>query len=449
MTLLCAALFLTAAVPVNAPRARLARPAAVVVCANAAAQEEEPEQEQDDSPFEALLAALDEELDDDTSIERLAQLGVDLPRLVLAWHRPSDDAPSGRALDERQWSRIERAAERVSRRPLQQVLESELAGVDPAPVALAALRLLGRIGSSAQAELLIELLVELDAERPGRGESSAIALSSFAAIQRRDKQLAGELGARVASFPKLWLGLVARELAAIAAHEEDLDLVWTALSAELAQDAMLSVLVQVAPNYVYRVDERRLGPLRRRMRSADTRTAEMAIQALSSLGDGSIVEQLIAFLTQSDPRINRAAAHGLRTLTGLPYGTDVDRWEHWHTESLTWWHEHGATLADDLRWSDAKEATRLVVEIARQRLHRAELVDALIQTFERSDEEVVDLAILCLRELRWGGTSRRLIDTLDSHPSAQVQAYAWRALRTLTGLDAGPDAEAWRLALLL
>jgi hypothetical protein len=30
-----------------------------------------------------------------------------------------------------------------------------------------------------------------------------------------------------------------------------------------------------------------------------------------------------------------------------------------------------------------------------------------------------------------------------------VQGRAWRALRELTGFDAGPEPEGWRLALLL
>jgi hypothetical protein len=153
-------------------------------------------------------------------------------------------------------------------------------------------------------------------------------------------------------------------------------------------------------------------------------------------------------MSQANPRIVDAAYWGLRELSGLPTGPDVERWERWLESSRAWWRERGSDLDIDLRWGSAEVATERIVEIASQRLRRHELSHALTLTFERDEEEVVDLAIRCLRELRWQGTKRHLVELLE-HPSARVQGRAWRALRELTGFDAGPEPEGWRLALLL
>jgi|GEM_PF-3935446 len=404
-------------------------------------------QEDEESRFDALLTALDPSVPDDDAVERLATLGADLARLVIAWHRTEE--ASATPFDDAAWLRIERAAERIDRSSQQSVITTELAGDDPPRVAAAALHLLRRIGSADQADQLVELLHELAIPRPGRGDASDLALSTLREIQRRDKRLSGALGTRIENLPANWIGLVARDLARVGLDADDLDFVWRGLERRIGETALLSALAIVADDFVYRVDDGQLAVLRRRMLSAETDIAEQAVMAAARLGDDTIVEQLIAFLTQSEPRIRVAAAYGLKTLTGLPFGQEVELWERWYERSTAWWEKHGDTLADELRWSDGETAIELILEIARQRMRRAELVDALVGTFERSDDEVVDLAVLCLRELRWHGTPRRLVDLLETSKSARVQGIAWRALRTLTGLDAGPEGADWRLALLL
>lgn len=411
------------------------------------------DEDEDPERFDALLAALDPKLDEEAAVERLASMGTQLARLVLDWHRTNAEDGAARAdadpFDEGAWRRVERAAERIDRGAQQSAIAAELTGDDPPAVARAAFHLLRRVGSSDQADLFVELLLELDVQRPGRGEASDLALSTFRLVQARDRRLSAALGSRIGSIPNAWRGLIAHDLARVGAHADDLAFIWRGLEMRVGETPLLSALAIVADDFVYRVDDAQLHVLRRRMLSADLDVAEQAIMAASRLGDDSIVEQLIAFLTQSDPRIRAAAAYGLTTLTDLPFGQDVELWEHWYERAETWWDERGRTLADDLRWAESEVAIELILEVARQRMRRAELVDALIGTFERTDDEVVDLAVLCLRELHWHGAPRRLVQVLESHQSARVQGIAWRALRTLTGLDAGPEADDWRLALLL
>jgi hypothetical protein len=196
------------------------------------------------------------------------------------------------------------------------------------------------------------------------------------------------------------------------------------------------------------VPEQRLAFLRSRLTAVDVGTVERAIVALTRLCDDQCAEQLVALMSQANPRIVDAAYWGLRELSGLPTGPDVERWEKWLETSRTWWRERGGELESDLRWGSADVATERIVEIASQRLRRHELSHALTLTFERDEGEVVDLAIRAMRELRWQGTKRHLVELLE-HPSARVQGRAWRALRELTGFDAGPEPEGWRLALLL
>jgi hypothetical protein len=404
-------------------------------------------EDDDATRFAALLLQLDPALDDDLAVAKIAKLGVATVTLVLDWHRPEKGAASGRSFDAGAWSRIERAVERVSRPEQYAALAANLAGDDPPQVAAAGLRLMGRIGASSQTDLLLELVDELKLPRPSGSTNGELALTAFAGIQLRDSELSAELGARATRIPEGWIAPLAR-VVALGESPRDLMLTLRGLEARVAEEPLLSVLGQVAPRFVGRVEEADLVPLRRRLLSADVSQMELATIALARLGDDGIVEQLIAFLTQSNTRVRSAAHFGLHELTGLPFGADSERWELWHAKSVAWWDEHGATLADDVRWLDSERAIELIIEIAPQKMHRAELLDALLEAFERDEEEVVDLAILCMRELRWSGTTRRLVVELEHH-SARSQGRAWRALRTLTGLDAGPEASAWRAALLL
>jgi len=397
---------------------------------------------------EQLAALLDPALATDASVAGLAGLGANLAPRLVTYVRPTSERPDGRTPTDVDWERLERALDRLPRAATARALETALVGEDDPHTAAVALRVLGRVGAAEQADLLVSLIDELGARSVRPGELLERVRSAVAAMQGRDRDLSRSLAARNERVPAPWRLPLARALA-IGSGPEDLELLWQSIGRGARdENAALALLGELAPLYAGQVTENRLALVRSKLTSADVAAVEHAVVALGRLGDHVCAEQMIALMTQANPRIRAAAHWGLRELTDLPTGPVPERWEAWLTEARAWWSEHGATLKDELRWGAPEAATERIVEIAGQRLRRAELVTALCATFERDEEEVVDLAIRCLRELRYGGTARQLVRLLD-HPSARVKGRAWRALRELTGFDAGPDPDGWRMALSL
>jgi hypothetical protein len=397
---------------------------------------------------EQLAALLDPALATDAAVAGLAGLGANLAPRLVTYVRPTSERPDGRSPTELDWERLERALDRLPRAATARALETALVGEDDPHTAAVALRVLGRVGAAEQADLFVALLDELGARTVRPGPQLELVRSAAAAVQGRDRDFSRSLAARHERLPAAWRLPVARALA-IGDGPDDLELLWQSIGrGSRDENAALALLGELAPHYAGSVPEHRLATLRAKLVSADVAAVEHAVVALGRLGDHVCAEQLIALMTQANPRIRAAAHWGLRELTSLPTGPVPERWEAWLAESRRWWHEHGSALNDELRWGSPEAATERIVEIAGQRLRRGELVAALCTTFERDEEDVVDLAIRCLRELRYGGTARHLVRLLD-HPSARVQGRAWRALRELTGFDAGPEPDAWRMALAL
>ncbi|MEZ5977755.1 MAG: hypothetical protein R3F34_06010 [Planctomycetota bacterium] len=397
---------------------------------------------------ERFVSALDPKLDEETAAAQLASIGSNLPETVLAWVRPSEEAPEGHDLDDAAWRRIELAFDRHSRQPLARSLERGLAGPDEPRVARAGVRLLGAVGAAEQANLAIELSRELgsDAARPGL--DAELFCTSVSRMQRRDGTTSAAFASLFTSIDPAWLVPIARSLA-IGAAPEDLAFVWTGIERRgPAQPAFLSVLADVARLYVGRIADPELEKLRSRLRDADIGIVEHSVVCLGRLGDDECAEQLVALMSQRNSRIRKAAHWGMRELTGLPFGDDYRIWERWVDQGRAWWRDNAASLPDELRWGDKPVANARIVEIAKQRLRRNELVHLLATTFEREEDEVVNLAIRAIAQLRWSGTELFLVELLE-HPSSRVQGRAWRALREVTGYDAGPEAEDWRRALAL
>jgi hypothetical protein len=395
-----------------------------------------------------LAALLAPERPEDQAVAGLAALGANLAPRLITFVRPTSERPEGRSLSDGDWRRIELGIDRLPRAAVARALETALVGEDDPATTRVALRLFGRVASSEQADLYTSLLRELALTSVRPGPDLDLVRTATAAVQSRDRSFSRALVSRSDALPSHWLLPLARALA-VGRSADDLELLWhVATRGGKNEVPALTLLGDLAPAYVGAVSETRLSYLRSRLTAVDVGTVERAIVALTRLCDDQCAEQLVALMSQANPRIVDAAYWGLRELSGLPTGPDVARWEKWLEDSRAWWREHGDELADDLRWGNADLATERIVEIASQRLRRHELVHALTLTFERDEEEVVDLAIRCLRELRWQGTKRHLVELLE-HPAARVQGRAWRALRELTGFDAGPDPEGWRLALLL
>jgi len=395
-----------------------------------------------------LAALLSPSLPEERAGAGLAVLGANLAPRLITYVRPTAERPDGRALSDGDWRRIELGVGRLPRAAFARALETALAGEDDPATARVAMRLLGRVGSSEQADLFTALLGELALTSVRPGPDLDLVRTATAAVQTRDRSFSRALASRSDSLPAQWLLPLARALA-VGLSGDDLELLWhVATRGGPNEVPALTLLGDLARSYVGSVSEQRFTFLRTRLTAVDVGVVECAIVALTRLCDDQCAEQLVALMSQANPRIVDAAYWGLRELSGLPTGPDVDRWEKWLATSRAWWHERGGEIENDLRWGSADIAIERIVEIASQRLRRHELVQALTLTFERDEEEVVDLAIRCLRELRWQGTKRHLVELLE-HPSAQVQGRAWRALRELTGFDAGPEAASWRLALLL
>ena len=189
-------------------------------------------------------------------------------------------------------------------------------------------------------------------------------------------------------------------------------------------------------------DEFVLDGVRRYLRHGDPALASAACRAASALGDDGSVEALIALLEHEQARVRSAAAEALRSLSGLAFALDHERWASWYQVESRWWSERAEGELARIEGARGQEFVRAARQVLEHRLYRGRIAEAFVQALARRDAEEVWMACRALGELRSRVAIPALIECLE-HPEKSVREAAWRALRDITGADLPPEAASW------
>lgn len=155
---------------------------------------------------------------------------------------------------------------------------------------------------------------------------------------------------------------------------------------------------------------------------------QAAIQALARTQQRSAVIPLISLLSSDVAAVREAAAAALEELTGLPYGTDIARWQQWWQQHKDWTDEEwlaarNAALQDQVRklQADLSRAEAYIVQLHQQIYSKTPPADRLnhFQTLVQSD-----------------------------YPAVRVQAIVWM-VESLPELDSSQQRQVTQLLLQL
>jgi len=309
----------------------------------------------------------------------------------------------------------------------------------------AALRWLGEAGDTRSLLRFLRHFSERDpnALRLRRVQQAVERAVALVLARQRDPTPWNEALLPAADSP-LWPAL-ARALAANDAVDVDELLVGLLVRGEPLQSTLVACLGDAGPRRAALGLEPRCAALREVL-DERPELARLAVASLARLRDRSALER-IAELGQASHRGLRAAAVGaLRELSGLDLGDEASAWLPWLRAQQAWSRERLPELARAVAEGDEAKAVSALRELVRHPLHGAAFAPALERALGHESDGVVVAAALALGELGLRASVPELVALLEDEREP-VCAAALSALRRLTGLDLGADAEPWRVWL--
>jgi HEAT repeat protein len=165
--------------------------------------------------------------------------------------------------------------------------------------------------------------------------------------------------------------------------------------------------------------------------------------AAAALDDGEWVPVLIEHLTHENSGLRAESLAALRRISGLGLLGDPAAWRAWYEAESRWHGQRRPQLLAQLSSGETPKVLSAVREYSEHRTRRAEMVDELVRVLEHGKPEVRGIVISVLEHLGSPAACNALAAmTRDS--DAKVVEAAWRALRSISGLELARDPEQLR-----
>jgi HEAT repeat protein len=176
---------------------------------------------------------------------------------------------------------------------------------------------------------------------------------------------------------------------------------------------------------------------------AEPAYARTLLMAAGTLDDGEWVPVLIERLTDENGGLRAEALSSLRRITGLGFAGDPAAWRAWYETESRWHNQIRPQLLAQLSSGETPKVLSAVREYSEHRTRRAEMVDELVRLLEHGKPEVRGIVISVLEHIGSPAACTALAGmTRDS--DAKVVDAAWRALRSISGLELARDPEQLR-----
>lgn len=335
----------------------------------------------------------------------------------------------------------------LGRMPARHVVEhlrTAAAAEAPHETRLAAVRVLGELGSVEALEPLLRLgedfgplgLRYRSVQKPMEEALTAV-------FDGDPTRSARELAGRVGEASDGVLSLVVTALGR-AARPELLTVFGTLVrgEGEVGLHA-LEVLADFVGRAPWRFDDAPADLARGFLVHEDWRYRRAAAFTLAQIGDAESFPRLILLLDDGSQPVASAAAWALRTLSGVEHPESSTAWLDWYSEQTIWWHEHEDELYDGLHSRDPRSVGEALRAFYEHPLFRDAAARELVKLLDSSDETVVLTALSGLRDLRSQRVVPELVWLVESR-NDRVRAAALETLGRLTGAELPPSRDAWR-----
>lgn len=309
----------------------------------------------------------------------------------------------------------------------------------------ARLRAVSRATAGLDLGLLCTVAAAGGEGRLSRAARQAVEAAASAMIERTAPH--GEECARgLAEVPRTLLAPVLSALAAGSPAEALPRAIACVGARPVADGHLLTLITRQCRACAMRPEGLDTAPLRRALAAADGAQRLEAARALAALDDTAAVPDLIAGLGAHDSATYHVFRKALEALSGERQMVRAEEWRLWHDRELAWKRDRLPALRTTLGSGTPGQVRRALLECARHRLFRAELVPLAERAAKSDDHETVRVAASTLGHFATVTSVGALIELLG-HPADDVRRESYYGLRRATGLDHGDDAEAWSKAL--
>lgn len=154
----------------------------------------------------------------------------------------------------------------------------------------------------------------------------------------------------------------------------------------------------------------------------------------------------IALLESESRGTRERARRSLEELTGLSLGSAGERWRAWHEAENAWFEQEAPRVFSELASDEDERVLEAAREVARHRLYRDELAQAVEGLLDHASPAVRLCACSVLQGLGSSVALPALTAALADEDEA-VARSAWSTLRHLTGLELPFDEALWRKQL--
>jgi hypothetical protein len=264
-------------------------------------------------------------------------------------------------------------------------------------------------------------------------------------VLQRDRAAFIGLAPRIHELPARLRAPYVRAVGA-AGTPEGMDVLFELLDAhEDLEEVLLDAIAELAEATGPILGDYRLFQLRKHLDPFFGDVRPQTLRAIGYLEDFESAAELIAFLEGDQLALRAAALDALRTMSGLSFGSDPQRWAAWYDAELRWWRERGHEVLGLALSDDPAEMIGALSEMLGHRLHKSRLLEPLGRLLSHHDPRIRRLACIGLSQFGSLQPVVPLRDCLDDVDEG-VRAEARRALRILEGphLTSSPERDPTR-----
>lgn len=315
---------------------------------------------------------------------------------------------------------------------------------DPGAVRLAAVHVLGVVGTAADLQRLPALAPRKSDENESLTRDARSAVhDACAAILRRDPRAWSVVSDVVRTTDRS----AARSLLEAVGSGPDpraLEVLFRSVTChpDLSALAVASVLT-VGPSLDGEITREFADWMAHELPSARKEHRQGLLQAIGALDDGSHAQVLIDALEDDEPEVREAAAWALRRTTGFGYPATPEPWRAWLSDELRWNEVERERARAELESKDPSRVVAALRAYAGRRAWRESLAEDVAIVLQRDEPGLQLAACEVLQGLNAHSAIRPMASLLEA-PEKGVRDAAHRALVSISGLELPQDA---RLAM--
>jgi HEAT repeat protein len=221
----------------------------------------------------------------------------------------------------------------------------------------------------------------------------------------------------------------------------------------LAAGALLEFLGEWEKNTVKRTALTALGKLGFRessickairpfLKHKDDQVRKEAALALGRLQDFESGKELIELLKDKNRGVRKNTYWALRNITGLKFPLHYDRWKIWWDNELKELKAKRGKYLIELRSGEMKKKINAIKALARLKLGKKEIAEALLEYIDLGDTETRVEICKALGQIKEQVALPHLVKCLEDYEQ-KVKDAACEALRAVTGKDFPPEKDKW------